>query len=263
MPTLQIDGSSVFYDDKGKGMPIVLLHAFPLNSRMYQAQAADLSSRFRVITPDFRGFGQSTNEAAFTVPSLADDIHKLLTKLDALPCILGGVSMGGYVAMNFAAKFGSDLRGLILCDTKDAGDGPEQKENRNRMIDVARTKGSAAVADLMQPKMFSADTTEHRPDLVKALRAMMESTSAQTIAFALAALRDRPDMTELLPTFKMPTLIIVGEQDGLTPVNVAEAMHKRIKGSELKIIPATAHLPPMEQATLVNRAIRQFAETIK
>ena len=260
MATQNINGATLHYIEKGIGQPLVLLHGFPLDSRMWAAQIDELSSRWRVIAPDFRGFGRSPAGGAFTVPSLADDIHALLASLKAVPCVLAGLSMGGYVAMNYAQKFAQTLRGLVLVDTKDAADSPEQRENRNRMIEVVRSKGSPAIAEMMIGKMLSPDTAEHRPAQVKALREMMEACPAQTIEHALAALRDRPDMTEELGKVSVATLIIVGDADAITPPGVAEAMKKRIAGSQLAVIKGAGHMSPMEQPSQVNRALRQFLE---
>ncbi len=263
MPTLQLNGTSLFYTEHGSGQPVVLLHAFPVDGRMWQAQADHLSTHWRVIVPDFRGFGLSPGAGPFTVPSMADDIHALLSAIRATACVLAGISMGGYVAMNYARKYPDDLRGLILVDTKDAADDPQTRENRNRMIDVAQSKGSAAVADLMFGKMLSPDTLSHRPEISKTLRAMMEACPAKTIEHALAALRDRPDMTTELPLISMPTLILVGEADALTPPTAAEGMKSRISGSRLTAIPGAGHMSPMEQPSQVNKAIRRFIDNLQ
>lgn len=260
MATDHIDGTTLHFVETGSGPPLVLLHGFPLDSRMWNGQIDDLSSRWRVIAPDFRGFGRSPAGGPFTVPSLADDIHELLAGLGALPCVLAGLSMGGYVAMNFARKYPATLRGLILVDTKDAADTAEQRENRNRMIEVAKSKGSLAIAEMMLGKMLSPDTAEHRPGQVKSLRAMMEACPATTIEHALIALRDRPDMTAELSKISVPTLVIVGDADAITPPSMAEGMKKRIAKSQLAVIKGAGHMAPMEQASQVNRAIRQFVE---
>jgi len=247
---------------QGNGPALVLLHAFPVDARMWQGQLADLSSRFRVIAPDFGGFGQSPLAGPFTVGSMADDIHQLLHGLGAPPCVLAGISMGGYVAMQIARKYPQDLRGLILVDTKDTADTAEQRENRTRMIEVARTRGSTAVADLMFPKMLSPDTVDHRPEQARFLRQMMESCPAPTIEHALAALRDRPDMSEELPKIATPTLIVVGDADSITPISVAEAMQRKIPGAKLAVINGAGHMSPLEQPSQVNRAIRQLIDAL-
>jgi 3-oxoadipate enol-lactonase len=260
MATYSVNSTTLHYIEKGSGQPLVLLHGFPLDSRMWNGQIEELSSKWRIIAPDFRGFGRSPAGGPFTVPSLADDIHELLAGISAVPCVLAGLSMGGYVAMNYAREFPQTLRGLILVDTKDAADSPEQRDNRNRMIDVAKTKGSPAIAEVMLGKMLSPDTAEHRPAQVKLLRAMMEACPATTIEHALVALRDRPDMTAELPKISISTLIIVGDSDAITPPSVAEGMKARIPKSQLALIKGAGHMAPMEQAAQVNRAIRQFVE---
>jgi pimeloyl-ACP methyl ester carboxylesterase len=288
MPIQQINGSAIHYQKKGSGPLLVLLHAFPADARMWSAQFDELSSRFRVITPDFPGFGKSPGNAPFTVPSMAEDIHEFLLSvarasspcLDPLrpneredgvepntgrmpvPLVLGGLSMGGYVAMNYAKMFPGDLHGLILADTKDAADNAEQRENRNRMIEVVRTKGSPAIAEMMIGKMLSPDTAAHRSGIVKSLRNMMESCPAATIEHALAALRDRPDMSEELAKITVPTLILVGDADAITPPGIAQAMREKIRGSKLEVIPGAGHMSAMEQPTLVTRAIGRFMERI-
>lgn len=262
MPPIDRNPSDLHYLSAGKGFPLVLLHAFPVDRRMWEGQIGELSEKFRVIAPDFRGFGQSPAAGAMSIPSMAADIHALLGKLGALPAIVGGCSMGGYVAMNFARQFPADLRGLLLLDTRDAADNPEQRENRDRMIEIAKEKGSSAIADLMIGKLLAPDTLAHRPGQQQRLRAMMEACPASTIAEALVALRDRPDMTEELPKIKTPTLIVVGESDAITPPELAQAMHARIPGSQLAIIPGAGHMAAMEQPTLVTRAILRFVERI-
>lgn len=260
MPKTTVREQSLHYVEKGTGFPLVLMHGFPLDGGMWREQVDDLASRCRVIAPDFPGFGQSTSARAFTIASMADDIRALLVSINALPCALAGLSMGGYVAMNFAARFGGDLRGLILVDTKDAADTPEQRENRNRMIEVARTKGSAAVAELMLPKMLAPEALDRRPRQVRALREMMEACPATTIEHALAALRDRPDMTSELAKLAMPALIIVGDADAITPPSVMSAMQQRMPRARMVQITGAGHMSPMEQPAQVNRALRQFMD---
>jgi 3-oxoadipate enol-lactonase len=122
MPSRTINGAAMHYDERGAGQPLVLLHGFPLSSRIWSHQLDNSSRDFRVITPDFRGFGQSPPAGPFTVASLADDAHALLAEIGALPCALGGLSMGGYVALAFAKRYAKDLRSLILVDTRSEAD---------------------------------------------------------------------------------------------------------------------------------------------
>ena len=258
MATRQIDDISFSFDDRGSGIPLVLLHGFPLDRRMWAEQMADSSLRGRMIVIDLPGFGQSQPPRPFTIPALARSIRELLAQLDALPCVLAGLSMGGYIALNFAREFQGDLRGLILVDTRAEADTPQGKENRQKMIDLVRAKGSAAVADQMQPKLLSPDTVAHRPYQVRALRQMMEAVPPQTIENALSAMRDRPDMTEALGSIAVPTLIVVGDADAITPPDVAQSMQKKLPDAEMVVIQGAGHMSPLEQPAQVNRAIRNF-----
>ncbi len=166
--------------------------------------------------------------------------------------------MGGYVALAYAKKYPETLRGLILLDTKAEGDSAEQKANRDRMIAIANEKGSKPIAEAMLGKLIPAETAQNRPQLARELREMMESTRLETIAHALAAMRDRPDQTGMLGSIKVPTLIGVGDQDAITPPDVARAMHEKIAGSQLRIFTGSGHMSPMEQAEQVNRAMGQL-----
>ena len=230
---------------------------------MWSAQTAELKSRHRLITPDLRGFGQSFSDAPFTVESMADDVHELLTSINALPCILGGLSMGGYVAMFHARKYPADLKGLMLIDTRSESDSAAGKATRDRMIGLMREKGTPTVAAMMLPKMLAPDAAQRRPQLARAVREMMEACPAETVARALVALRDRPDQTSALGGINTPTLIIVGEADQITPPDVARGMQSRIAGSRLVLIQGAGHMSPMEQPGQVNRAIEKFARAIE
>jgi pimeloyl-ACP methyl ester carboxylesterase len=256
MPIERIKDTSLFYLEQGKGIPLVLVHGFPLDQRVWQAQRADLARICRVITPDLRGFGQSAAGGAFSIESLADDLRELLNRIGALPCVLGGLSMGGYVSLAFAKTYAKDLRGLILTDTRAEADTPQGRIGRDAMIELARTKGSVAVAEQMLPKMLAdfAHSAE--------VRKIMESCPAETIQHACAAMRDRADYTNFLPQISVPTLIIVGESDVITPPNLAQAMHRAIPSSTLATIIGAGHLSPVERPGDVSRTIEEFLKTL-
>ena len=229
---------------------------------MWDAQAVELSCRHRVLAPDLRGFGQSSDSAPFTIESLADDLHELLERLAALPFVLAGLSMGGYVALAYAHKYPADLRGLVLVDTKAEGDSAEQRAGRDKMIELARASGAKAVAEQMLPKMLAADTPRNRPAVAQALRAMMEACPPSTIEHALTAMRDRPDQTPNLASITAPTLILVGDGDAITLPAVAQAMQKQIAHAQLAIIKGAGHMTPMEQPAQVNQALSRFLQSL-
>ena len=259
MPARTVDGTLIFYDDSGKALPpIVLLHGFPLDARVWEVQRDALSDERRVITPDLRGFGRSESDKPFTMESIADDVHALLGDLGALPCLLGGLSMGGYAALAYAKKYPADLRGLLLIDTRAEADTPEGREGRQKMIELARDKGAPAVAEAMMPKMLAPQSR----GVVADLRKIMEAQTARTIENALVAMRDRRDFCSELSSIAVPTLILVGEADAITPPAMAETLKKGIANSKLVVIKNAGHMSPMEQPDQVNRAIRDFVQSI-
>lgn len=263
MPTHHANGTTLSYTDRGAGPALVLLHGFPLDGRVWDDQTAALSDRYRVIVPDLRGFGQSRSDAPFTIESLADDVHALLAGVGALPCVLGGLSMGGYVALAYAKKYPADLRGLALIDTRAEADTPEGKAGRAKMIDTVRASGAKAVADQMMPKMVAAEAQDHRPDLVRRLRDVMEACPPLTIEHALEAMRDRPDYRADLPAVRAPTLVLVGDADAITPPAMAETIHKAVPGSTLAVVKGAGHMAIMEQPGQVNQALRRFLDGLK
>lgn len=264
MPTQQVNGVALSYTEQGTGTPpALLLHGFPLDSRMWEAQLPAIASAgHRVIGPDLRGFGRSRSDAPFTIESLADDIHAFAAALGAIPFVLAGLSMGGYVALAYAKKYAGDLRGLVLLDTKAEADTAEGKQGREKMIELVRKDGSKPIADQMMPKMLAKDAADQRPQTAQTLRRMMEACPPKTIEHALSAMRDRPDRSGELASIRVPTLVIVGESDAITPPAVAEAMVKKIPGAQLVTIRGAGHMSPMEQPEQVNGAIRGFLEEL-
>lgn len=260
MPSRTIDGTTFHYLEKGTGKPLVLVHGFPLDSRIWQQQIDALSNQYRVIAPDLRGFGQSGPASAMSIDSLAEDLHRLLESIGALPCALAGLSMGGYIAFAFHRKFPRAVQALILVDTRAQADTTEAKAGRNKMIELVREKGSKAIAEQMMPKMFTARTIQGDTLRTQELRQIMESCPPRTIEQALAALRDRDDFSCNMPSIAEPTLIIVGEQDAITPPAMAQAMHENIPRSQLVTIPGAGHVSSMEKPDEVTRAIREFLD---
>jgi 3-oxoadipate enol-lactonase len=263
MASHTVRGATFHFEDRGAGGPLVLVHGFPVDSRMWDAQVCELSGQCRTVAPDLRGFGQTHATDPFTMESMADDLHALLGQIGALPCVLAGLSMGGYIALAYARKYPTDLRGLMLVDTKSEGDSAQQKEGRQKMIELARSNGAIAVAEQMLPKMLADETPKRRPAVAQALRGLMEACPPKTIEHALLAMRDRPDQTPNLPSIGVPTLIIVGDHDAITPVPVAQAMQGQVPHGQLAVITGAGHMSPMEQPAQVNRAMSRFLQGIR
>lgn len=254
--------SLLAHAERGQGVPLVLLHAFPADRRVWERQLDELSAEFRVITPDLRGFGQSSSEEPFTLESQAVDVRALLASIGALPCILSGLSMGGYIALAYARKYPADLRGLAVVDSKAEPDTPEAKQGRDQMATLARTAGARAVADQMLPKMLAPATQTAWPAVAARLRELIEACPPRTTEHALMAMRDRPDHTDTLSLARVPVLIVVGEHDAITPVGMAERMSKQPPNATLAVIPGAGHMSPMEQPALVSEALRRFAISV-
>lgn len=255
----QIGQIELEWEEAGRGTPVVLLHAFPLNRKMWAPQVAALAAKYRVITPDFRGHGESGTAAEdSTMERLAEDVRNLLDHLKLERIVLGGLSMGGYVAFAFFRRWPERVAALILADTRASADTEEGRKARFETAAVAEREGSGAIAEPMLPKLLAAATHERQPEIVAAVRAMILEASPAGIAAALRGMAARPASQDLLPQIKVPTLIFVGEHDVLTPPADSEAMAKAIPGSTLVKIPAAGHLSNLEQPTVFNRKLQEF-----
>lgn len=241
---------------------IVLLHAFPLSSAMWRPQVDGLSDRYRVVAPDLPGFGEAAGVPGWTVDSAADELAKFLEGSDSQPVVVGGLSMGGYVALAFARRHPGLLRGLILADTKAEPDADCAKANRDRMMAFARDHGPAAVIDAMIGNMVGPRTTADRPEVVAEVKRIAGSQSVDAIVAALTALRDRPDATPGLADIRVPTLVIVGEDDILTPPATATAMAAAIPHARLEVLPSAGHLANLETPDAFTAAVRAFVDSL-
>jgi pimeloyl-ACP methyl ester carboxylesterase len=257
---------TVAYDDVGGGLPVVLLHAFPLARAMWRPQVEALRNDYRLIVPDLRGFGGTSGFSETVPPSIeqmADDVAALLAALRLTePVVLGGLSMGGYVALAFARKHPGWLRGLVLADTRAEPDTAEGKANRDKMIAFARNHSAADVIDQLLPKLLSETTRSQRPEVVAEVRQLAAAQTPTGIIGALEAMRDRPDATAWLGQIDVATLVLVGADDTLTPPSLAETLAARIQGARLEIIPGAGHLSNLEQPDAFNQAVRAFLRTL-
>ena len=252
---------AVSYSERGRGPTVILLHAFPLSSAMWSAQLDALSDRYRVIAPDLPGFGRSSVQPGWTVDSAADMLAELCDELGVPgPVVVGGLSMGGYVALAFARRHPDRLRGLILADTKADPDTDEAKANRDRMMAFATEHGSAAVIDAMIGKMVGDTTKSERPAVVAAVRELAAAQSPDGIVAALKALRDRPDAVPGLGGILAPTLVLVGADDVLTPPSTARHMAAAIPKAWLDVLPSVGHLANLEVPEAFTAAVRGFLD---
>jgi 3-oxoadipate enol-lactonase len=254
-----VSGRTAAYDDAGGGRPLVLLHAYPLSREMWRPQVQALSRDFRVLAPDLPGFGGT---AGFVdEPSIDGMAVAVAEFLDALsitePVALGGLSMGGYVALAFVRRYPDRLRALILADTRAEPDDAPAKANRDKSIAFAVAHSAADVIEQMLPKMVSEETRTQRPEVVAEVRRIAGAQTVEGIVNALKALRDRPDAGPGLDKIAVPVLVLVGAEDALTPPALSQDLAVRIRGS-LEVIPGAGHLSNLERPNLFNHAVRGF-----
>jgi len=260
----RINGLNLAYTDQGQGQPVVFLHAFPQSRAMWAPQAEALSKTHRVVTLDFRGFGESDAPLwHYTLEQFADDVKGLLDHLSIQQAVLVGLSMGGYTLFAFYRKYADRVKGLVLADTRAQPDTEEGRAGRFTMAQTAYAKGASAIADIMLPKLLSPVALQTKPDLVGQVREAIEQTQISGIAGALMAMAERPDSVPLLTQIACPTLVITGELDGPTPPADGKLMAERIPGARLEIIPQAGHLSNLEQPEAFNGALQSFLKTIQ
>jgi pimeloyl-ACP methyl ester carboxylesterase len=245
---------------QGKGTPLLFVHGFPLTHAMWQPQIDVFAKKHRVIVPDLRGFGESTvTPGSVSMEEMSDDLHGILhgVWIDK-PVVFCGLSMGGYIAWQFFRKYRGQLRALILCDTRATPDTPEAAAGRQQLAATVMAQGSQAVSDAVLPKLMSPKTTERWPDLVANVQSMVLRNKPAGIAAALRGMAARPDCTDLLPQIDVPTLLICGQDDQVTPPPEMQQMADAIPHAQFVQIPNAGHLSPLENPDAVNGAISRF-----
>lgn len=260
MTRINVHGTYLHVVVHGRGRPLLFVHGFPLDHTMWRPQIDAFGDSHRVIAPDLCGFGASdATDGTVTMEHFADD---LIAVLDALaidePVVYCGLSMGGYVAWQFLEKYPDRTAALVLCDTRAAADSPEARENRRKMARLAIDTGSKSVAGPMVAKLFAPSTYDRQPEIVEATRRVMSATDPVGVAAALRGMAARPDMTDLLPRISVPTRLIVGEHDVITPPEEMESMARLIPGAHLVRIADAGHMTPLENPAAVNQAILEF-----
>ncbi len=228
---------------------------------MWEPQLDLAQQGWRVIAPQLRGFdGPPAATVATSVDDFAGDVIDLLDALHIDQAVIGGLSMGGYIVFAMFRHAARYFQGMILADTRVQADTPEGVEGRKRMIQLVREKGACAAADEMLPRLVGDSTRAARPEVANRVRDLILSNQTDTIVGAITALMNRPDATALLPTIQCPTLVVVGDEDGLTPRAFSEDIQRGIPGAELVVVPQAGHMSNMEQPAAFNLALARFLE---
>ncbi|MFG2209662.1 alpha/beta fold hydrolase [Streptomyces sp. NPDC048638] len=256
--------TSIGYDDEGAGEALVLIHGHPFDRSMWRPQTDHFRrAGWRVIVPDLRGYGEHHAAAApvtekTTLETFVRDVVTLLDRLGVEHFVLGGLSMGGQIAMEFHRLFAARIRGMLLADTFAGADTEEGRAVRRATADRLLREGMSGYAHEVLTTMVSPRTVEARPDVARHVLEMMTGTSPAAAAAALRGRAERRDYTDLLPHITVPTLVVVGEEDAFTPVRDAELIADRVPHSTLRVIARAAHLPNLEQPAEFNAALAEF-----
>jgi pimeloyl-ACP methyl ester carboxylesterase len=255
---------TVGYEDEGTGDALVLVHGHPFNRSMWRPQLRRFAGDgWRVIAPDLRGYGESSVVAGkTTLDVFATDIAWLLDRLGVERIVLGGLSMGGQIVMDFYRQFPDRVRGLVLADTFAGLDSPARRQLRLDTADRLEREGMVGYADEELPKMVAPPNIEADPDLAEQVHHMMRSTPPQGAAAALRGRAERPDYVGLLGTVTVPALVVVGREDTYTPVADAELMCERLPDSTLVVIEGAGHMPNLERPEEFNDALDAFLKTL-
>lgn len=265
MSAVSIDGITIGYDDVGRGEPLVLVHGHPFDRSMWRPQA-ELFGRtgWRVITPDLRGYGESSVVPGSTaLATFAGDIARLLDHLEIDRIVLGGLSMGGQVVMEFHRHYADRIRGLVLADTSAAAETASGRKQRIDTADRLVRDGMAGYADEVLPKMVAPHNIRDLPAVARHVLGMMRASSPEGAAAALRGRAERRDYVESLGRIAVPTLVVVGRDDEFTPIADARLMHERIPDSRLVIVEGAGHLPNLERPGEFNEAMRRFLESLQ
>lgn len=250
---------NLYHEDHGQGTPVLFVHGFPLSGAMWEQQVAALAPHYRVIVPDLRGFGKSEVPAGpYTMETFADDLAALLDTLSIEQVVLAGLSMGGYISFAFLRRHAARLRGLILCDTRATPDTDEARANREVNAQMVESQGASAIADKMLPNMLAPTAP---PERQAQLRSMMTANQPAGIAAALRGMALRGDSTDLLASIAVPTLLIVGSQDVLSPPQeMQQGLQAHIPGSTLVEVPDAGHVANLDNPDAFNTAVLEFLE---
>ncbi|GAA0582554.1 alpha/beta fold hydrolase [Actinomadura livida] len=250
--------------DVGSGTPLVLLHAFPLSSAMWLAQREGLASRFRVVTPDLRGFGGSVlGDDEPSIDAMADDVARMFRTLGVQRAVVGGLSMGGYVAMALCRRHPDLVLGLVLAATRATADAEPVREARLRQAERLERDGATKVlVDEVLPGLIGPTTLQRRALIYGRVRGLVQATPPLAAAWAQRAMAGRREAFETLRNLRVPALVMIGDEDALATEDEARAMSDALPNAELLVIPRAGHLCAVEQPDLFNQAVAEFAAAL-
>lgn len=260
---LKLAGGELGYDVRGQGETLLLLHAFPLSRRMWDPQLVALAGRCRVVRFDVRGFGESPpSDGIVTMERIADDAAGLLDHLDLAQAVVCGLSMGGYAAFALVRRHPDRLRALVLADTRAPADSPEARRGRAELGERVRRGGSAVAAEELIPKLLGETSQAKRPELADHVKELIRANPAAGICDSLAGIAARANSTATLREIAVPTLVLCGDEDRLTPPQEARELAEAIRGARLELISGAGHLASLESPDAFNTALGRFLDRL-
>ena len=262
--TIPVNNFHLSYDDVGEGkIPIIFLHGYPFDKKMWQGQLDFLAASYRLIACDIRGFGKSIDEKTdLSIDLFTEDLITFMDRLNIDKAIICGLSMGGFIALNALRRFPERFQSLILCDTQCIADTVEVKEKRYEIIDEIKSHGVTNFNEGFIKSVFHKDSLTDKKDLVEQLRNVVFSNSENIIMKGLVALAERTQTCSILNDISIPTLIICGREDEVTPLAQSEFMHEKIKGSTLQVVENAGHVSNLEQPHEFNIHLASFLATL-
>jgi 3-oxoadipate enol-lactonase len=239
----------------------VLLHAFPIGANLWEPQMRNIPPGWRLITPDLRGFGGSTemdSVSAMSMSDYANDVVDLLDELAIERAVVGGASMGGYATLALLQTAAERIEGLVLANTRAGADSPEARANRRNMLALLDREGPAGVARDMMPKLLGKTTRESNPGIEANVRRLIKQQTPIAIRCAIQRMMHRPDSTPLLAQVRVPTLVVTGDEDEMIPIDDSRVLAAAVTGASLVVIPHAGHLSNLEQPDAFNHALNAF-----
>ncbi len=258
---IDVNGVQLAYEERGTGIPLVLLHGFPFTRQMWERQLSGMANMYRVIAPDLRGFGESGGTPS-TLEELADDLHVLIERLGLPAFVVAGFSMGGYVLFRYLARHADRVKALILISTRAEADTPEGREGRYAAIERLRKEGPEKYLAEFARRLVSPHTLDTDPGVMAKVRRLMGVPPVDSLIGALTAMAERPDSSPLLPTIAVPTLVVAGADDRVIPAAVAREMAAKIKGAKAVVIRDAGHMVSIEQTDQFVGIVREFLASL-
>lgn len=255
-------GLELAYDEAGSGIPLLFIHGWPHDRTLWAAQWSGLQTQARCLAPDLRGFGDSSLAPPHSIEQYADDLAAFLAMIGVERALVCGLSMGGYVALSMLRRHRALFRGLILTSTRATADTPEARDERTRLIAFVEENSVEALAARQLRAMVGETTFNSRPDVLEALRQLMAVAPREGVVGGLRAMAERRDSTDLLAGIDVPTLVVSGTEDTVTPPAEMRALAEAIPGSRLEVIESGGHVCAYERPAAFNHVVGEYLASV-